>query len=495
MRIRHVVILVAVASMLGCTSDKLKRTTVNQGRTLTEIQYAQVLTNLAMFCSSSEFVPSFVNLNDGSCQIADLGSAQYLGDWHKAIKSQPSILGSRTVVEQWGMTPVTDDNELQVLQIAFRRAVGIDESLEDHRDLANDIAHELVNQLPDVDDYRGTILNQFEDFKNEERRRSDAQRARNFLGMTADPMGRVLSFMYPVSSTLSHSLYDDFSDQTISSVDYKIIYDNEFLRYLNVWGSYADIVTYNHRYFYVNYRDYVYDLKSHETKTKLRLPPPAANPGYELQVTDKTSGIPAQGEGLIVVALEGGMFHFRVFDDAGGISLDTDETRMTNPQLTNLNAQRQRLVQRVDNRWPPYELSASEKYEITAIVDTIFKLSLHGHTYHVESDSAAVKGSKVVYVTPESAAVRRQIRDLENDLLSIPADRAWFEQGKKHDVPKDACFVGHYGDCYVWVRPDGLKELSNLTIKTLKFANLVKSGTVMTIPGPRYTPSSGFPSL
>ena len=87
----------------------------------------------------------------------------------------------------------------------------------------------------------------------------------------------------------------------------------------------------------------------------------------------------------------------------------------------------------------------------------------YGRTYYADSDSAAIIGSKVTYVTPEAAAVRRQIRDLENDLLSIPCDRDWFGQGGKHDVPKDACFVGHYGDCYVWVRPDGLRELSNLT--------------------------------
>src|SRR5262249_25079971 len=101
----------------------------------------------------------------------------------------------------------------------------------------------------------------------------------------------------------------------------------------------------------------------------------------------------------------------------------------------------------------------------------------------------------IQYVTPEAANARRQVREVERDLLSIPCDRSWFGRGTKHDVPKEACYVGHYGDCYVWVDPDGLRELSNLTIRLLNFTSISKEGAVLTIPGPRYTPSSGFPSL
>jgi hypothetical protein len=349
-----------------------------------------------MFCSNPDFVPSFVNLKDGSCQIADLGSASYMGDWHRAFKSQPTLLGSRTVVEQWGMSPVTNDNELQLLQIAYRRAIGIDESLEEHRDIANDIAHELVNQLPDVDDYRGSIVRQFEDYKN------DVRRKRGLPTGYGDLAG-ILRYVYPTSNQNTHSLYKDFSAQTLATADNKIVYDNEFLRYLNVWGVYKHKIMYrppkDHvaSEFYINYPDYQYDRSSDETKSKLDLPAPILN----LQPT-----------------------------------------------------------------------------------------------FIARSGSAALSGGgEVTYVTPEAASVRRQIRDLENDLLSIPCDRSWFGQGRKHEVPKDACFVGHYCDYYVWVRADGLKELSNLTIKTLKFASLIKSESVMTIPGPRFTPSSGFPSL
>jgi hypothetical protein len=98
-------------------------------------------------------------------------------------------------------------------------------------------------------------------------------------------------------------------------------------------------------------------------------------------------------------------------------------------------------------------------------------------------------------VTPEAAAARRQVKEIENDLFEIPCDRSWYGCGGKHDVPRDACFVGHYGDCYVWVCRDGIKELSKLTLKVLKFSSLIKSEALLTVPGPRFTPSSGFPSL
>jgi hypothetical protein len=99
------------------------------------------------------------------------------------------------------------------------------------------------------------------------------------------------------------------------------------------------------------------------------------------------------------------------------------------------------------------------------------------------------------YVTPEAAEVRRQIKELECDLLAIRCDRGWYGVGGKHDIPHDACYVGHHGDCYVWVCPDGLEALSKLTIKTLKFAGLIKDQSILTVPGPRFTPASGFPSL
>ncbi|HEY4310544.1 MAG TPA: hypothetical protein VGN12_13920 [Pirellulales bacterium] len=49
--------------------------------------------------------------------------------------------------------------------------------------------------------------------------------------------------------------------------------------------------------------------------------------------------------------------------------------------------------------------------------------------------------------------------------LDVPV--GWFCVGCKRDVPKDACFVGHYCDRYVWVMPDRVEDLSHFTLIVL----------------------------
>ena len=51
------------------------------------------------------------------------------------------------------------------------------------------------------------------------------------------------------------------------------------------------------------------------------------------------------------------------------------------------------------------------------------------------------------------------------DKIEVPV--GWFCVGGKHDVPKDACFVGHYCDRYVWVMPNHVNELSHFTLIVL----------------------------
>lgn len=43
----------------------------------------------------------------------------------------------------------------------------------------------------------------------------------------------------------------------------------------------------------------------------------------------------------------------------------------------------------------------------------------------------------------------------------------WFGVGRKCDVPKDARYVGHYGDRYAWVPPEGVGGLARFTLLVL----------------------------
>jgi hypothetical protein len=73
------------------------------------------------------------------------------------------------------------------------------------------------------------------------------------------------------------------------------------------------------------------------------------------------------------------------------------------------------------------------------------------------------------------------------------AQPGWFVAGRKRDVPKHACYVGHYCETYIWVPPDQVENLARFTlvildIETTATTNLPKAvhgGVELT---PRITP-------
>ena len=60
-------------------------------------------------------------------------------------------------------------------------------------------------------------------------------------------------------------------------------------------------------------------------------------------------------------------------------------------------------------------------------------------------------------------------------------------RGKK-DVPKQACYVGRYCDCYVWVCPENREALSQFTLSVLKLATAIKEVELVATPGAKYSP-------
>jgi hypothetical protein len=59
----------------------------------------------------------------------------------------------------------------------------------------------------------------------------------------------------------------------------------------------------------------------------------------------------------------------------------------------------------------------------------------------------------------------------------------WFHVGRIKDVPKGASFVGHSGDCYVWVCPDGREALTEFTLTVMKLSSLIKETQSLIEPG------------
>jgi uncharacterized protein (TIGR02646 family) len=66
--------------------------------------------------------------------------------------------------------------------------------------------------------------------------------------------------------------------------------------------------------------------------------------------------IPSSGQDVIIVAAVDGVLHFRVFDNDGNMTVDADETRLAS-QATRIEQLRNRL----EDLWPPHELTGTDK--------------------------------------------------------------------------------------------------------------------------------------
>ncbi len=138
---------VSLAFTAGCTNTQLRVSTVRQVSTLTQLQERIVLDNLAAIACNPDAIPFQVNLMTGTTQVVDSGHAGYITRPTAGIFD-----ASRSIVDQWGMSPVTDEITLRLLRVAYRRAVGFGEDLYTY-DLANRVAHRLKAQIiapPDV---------------------------------------------------------------------------------------------------------------------------------------------------------------------------------------------------------------------------------------------------------------------------------------------------------------------------------------------------------
>ena len=81
-----------------------------------------------------------------------------------------------------------------------------------------------------------------------------------------------------------------------------------------------------------------------------------------------------------------GVLHFRSFDAAGKVVVDTDETSLTAQAgpITDLKRQ-------LEGLWPPHELTRSEKDRVIAAVTTIVGHTLQGQTRMTGSVSLELK--------------------------------------------------------------------------------------------------------
>jgi len=141
-------VILSALALSGCANVQLKLSTVRSASTLTDLQYQQVLNNLAMYCQDPTALPWHVNLQNGAVQVADAGSLGTIAqtDLSHAFTWSPYFTGTRSIVTQWSTIPVTDDTTLRLLRLAYQIAISYRAERDLDPDLAIDLAHTLKNQ-------------------------------------------------------------------------------------------------------------------------------------------------------------------------------------------------------------------------------------------------------------------------------------------------------------------------------------------------------------
>lgn len=172
MRSALIIGVIMASSLSGCTADRLRQRLINQGATLPELQYQQVLDNLALFAVNPDALPWHVNLREGTSQVTDSASLGAAVDLGPPTDTLPQIFGTRTAVAQWGGSPVIDTLELRLLRVAYRRAFGSEEMPSP--ELMDELAHELKSQIAVNTDLRDESELFFEELA--------AQRGKKSLG-------------------------------------------------------------------------------------------------------------------------------------------------------------------------------------------------------------------------------------------------------------------------------------------------------------------------
>jgi hypothetical protein len=121
----------------GCSTHlALRKNTLRTTNTLTDLEYQQVLCNVARFHCNPDTIPSFAVATTGTVAVNDQNSAgvsptysptltfaQQGGGALPILSLLFPFAAQRTVAENWSLAPVTDADNLRRLRCAYRLLV------------------------------------------------------------------------------------------------------------------------------------------------------------------------------------------------------------------------------------------------------------------------------------------------------------------------------------------------------------------------------------
>jgi hypothetical protein len=133
---RAVPIIVLLSTLTGCTHLALEKDTLKTTNTLADLQFQQVLDNVARFHDNPDTIPSFAVTTAGTVSVNDQNSAGVSPTYSPTLTfflqgggALPilsllfPISAQRAVTENWSLTPITDADNLRRLRCAYRLLV------------------------------------------------------------------------------------------------------------------------------------------------------------------------------------------------------------------------------------------------------------------------------------------------------------------------------------------------------------------------------------
>lgn len=140
-RLQVLVLILLTFSVSGCQHLQLQRRTLAQASTLTDIQYTEVLNNLAMFSANPDALPFFSSTNTGSSTNQQTGEISPSLNWAFIASAATfrfdriiaGFRGSRTSIGQWNTVSVLNPDQLLLMRYAYQRTLGYGDEAADVR--------------------------------------------------------------------------------------------------------------------------------------------------------------------------------------------------------------------------------------------------------------------------------------------------------------------------------------------------------------------------
>jgi hypothetical protein len=109
----------------GCMNQQLRYSAGRTTRSLPDLQYQQVVDNLARIASNPGYLPYLAVAGQGSVQVTDGGNSSLGLEISSGILSSGllSVGASRSVTGTWNMGTITSPEKLRAMQVIYQNAV------------------------------------------------------------------------------------------------------------------------------------------------------------------------------------------------------------------------------------------------------------------------------------------------------------------------------------------------------------------------------------